>query len=182
MLPKLLIWGTSLVILCTGCATTVETTMTKVWEKERAFNSDEDISISQMYMTEDGSAVSIISPGGVQAVNVDGETVTESERGKFYAVYISTTRGMERLTDKMTYFYIPHRHALLEFNYASFSESVSYIDLNEQEVEWVTKDLKWSLERYQIFARSVAQGLNLGGQMAAGAASEVMLPERFVGI
>ncbi len=178
---KLLQWSTALLILCTGCATTVETTMTKTWEKERIFNSDKDLLFSQMYMTDDGSAVSVVSPGGVQAVNTAGETVTESERGKIFELYISTTRGMERLTEKMTYMYIAHRHALLEFNYARFSESVSYIDLNEQELEWVTKDLKWSLERYQVFARSMAQGFNLGGKMATDAASEVMMPKRFVG-
>lgn len=181
MLKKLPVLSISLAILLTGCGTTIETTMTKKWEKERIFDSEEDKSFSQMYMTDDGSAVTVISPGGVQAVNVEGETIAEEKRADFYTTFLNENTGLDRLTDKVTYIYIPHRHALLEFNYASFSESVSYIDLENKNVKWMADDLKWSLERYQAFARSLSKGLNFGGQLATGAAAEVMLPERFVG-
>lgn len=164
-----------------GCATTVETTMVKEWEKERAFNEPENQMLTQMEMTDDGSAITLVSPGGVQSVNVNGETVQQADRQKFFSIHVETSRGVEELTDKVSYIYVPHRHALLEFNYATFAETVTLIELENKEVKWVSKDLKWSLERYQVFARALSKGMGLGGQLATGAAAQTMLPSRFVG-
>ncbi|MEX0845274.1 MAG: PQQ-binding-like beta-propeller repeat protein [Balneolaceae bacterium] len=177
-LKQILIFGAMLLI--TGCATTVETTLNKEWEKPRVFNSDEDKLLTQMQMTDEGDAVTLISPSGVQTINENGEIALEMDRDSFFSVHVETSRGVERLTDKVSYIYLPHRHALLEFNYATFAESVTMIDLNENSVQWVTKDLKWSLERYQTFARALTKGLGLGGQLTADAASGIMAPKRFV--
>ena len=171
----------SLIVFITGCATTVETTMTKEWEQQRVFNEDWDKMLTQMMITDDGDAVTLISPGGVQSIDQTGKVITEQDRDSFFNVWVETNRGVERLTDKVTYIYLPGEHALLEFNYATFAESVSLIDLNKKSVEWVNNDLKWSLERYQTFARALSKGMSLGGQVATDAASSMLMPERFVG-
>lgn len=170
-----------LAIVVSGCATTVETTINKEWERERAFNDLENKMLTQMKMTDEGDAVTLISPGGVQSINENGDIILEQDRAQIFTVWVETSRGVEELTDKVTYIYVPHRHAFLEFNYATFAETVSLIDLNEKSIEWVTEDLKWSLERYQTFARMATKGLSLGGQFAADATSEILLPDRFVG-
>lgn len=184
--------GVVILLVSTGCGTTIETTLNKDWEQERAYAKEENRMFTQMHITDEGDAVTLISPDGVQTINENGEVLVERDRAELFIdsdfstdsekakSFINDINNLQ--TDKVTFLYVPHRHSILEFDYATSSETVSLINLNNRNVEWIVGDLSWSLERYQNFVNAIAgKALNFGGQVATDAASEVLLPQRFVG-
>lgn len=173
----LAVLGTALLFM--GCGTTVQTTMKKSWEKEIAIEEGYREQ-TQFYLENGGEAVTLVTPLGVQTIDSNGETAYKMDRDKLFRMYVNTSRGVEEITDKITYMYLPHRHSLLEFNYSMAAESVTMIDLDSKEIAWINNDLKWSLERYQLMVRAASKGLSLLGGATANAASQVLMPKRFV--
>ncbi len=169
---------------CGSSLPAVETTAKMEWEYElRYYQQSEFPFANQAFMSDDGSAIAVISPRGFESIDAQGGTARISgDRSRIFQVFVETTRGEEAINmDKVNFVYVPHLNAVLEFNYGRRDESVSLISLETGEALWVNEDIRWSLERYQTATRAIGRGLGtLSGAVAGEAASELLFAEVFV--
>jgi outer membrane protein assembly factor BamB len=182
-----LIFAVMVMAMLTACGSvlpTVETTASMEWEYDlRYFNQNDPLWSNQVFLSESGDAVAVINARGFESIDSRGGTARISaDRQRIFQVFVETTRGEEQInTEKISFMYVPHLHAVLEFNYGRRTETVTLIDLETGDARWVTEDLRWSMERYQTTTRAIARGLGtLGSQIAGDVASEILFPEVFV--
>ncbi|MCH8523749.1 MAG: PQQ-binding-like beta-propeller repeat protein [Balneolales bacterium] len=178
-------------LLAAGCASSrlpsVETTAEQAWTHEfRYATTGESSWLNQAYLSDDGQAIALISPLGFESIDADGGRASISaNRNSMWAVYTETARGMERINEqKVNFIYVPHLHAVLEFNYGRRDESVALINLENGAPLWINTDIQWSMERHQVMARSLAHGFGLtnsvGGAIGSEAASQILFPEVYI--
>ena len=183
-LSAYLLFAAVIAISCGSSLPAVETTAELEWEYELQYYEESELPwLNQAFMSEDGSAIGVISPRGFESVDARGGTARISgDRTRMFQIYVETTRGDEALNvEKVNFVYVPHLHAVLEFNYGRSEETVSLIDLNTGEATWVNDQIRWSLERYQTTTRAIARGIGtLGSAVASEAASQLLFAEVFV--
>ena len=180
-----------LALIAAGCASSrppaVETSAQIDWVHEFRFAATGESNwLNQAYLSSDGQAIALVSPRGFESVDANGGTVRRtSDRSSMWAIYTQTDRGMERINEqKVNFIYVPHLHAVLEFNYGRRDESVTLIDLTNGTQVWENNEVRWSMERHQVRARSLAHGFGLtnsiAGAVGTEVASQVLFPEVYL--
>jgi outer membrane protein assembly factor BamB len=141
---------------------------------------------NHLFISSDGESVALTNSKGFQSFKAsEGTKLLEMDRKSLIesSLSLAVNHRMESvLDDKITYYYIPHLHSVLEFYYATaFKERITMLDLNVGKAIWEINDLNWSWERYAKAVR-LASGLSksIGVNVAANEASDFFLPEKLI--